>query len=126
MKGIIKDYPEVVSSGLELVGGFVVAKTMGLHYSSSDVLLGLMSVPVAIAVYMVMGKETKLTKFVKSDNTYKFIPLGVGFVTWLGTKMVTKTKSHPNPHMALQVGVLSSIVSAVVIIENLSDLDIDV
>jgi len=93
---------------IDLIGSIGVSSFIGSRLGFDPILSGLISVPGSVAIHIITGTETALTKFYKSDSPHKYhgliIGTGVGIIskTLIGTSNITST------NVGLSTGIIST------------------
>ena len=104
----IREYKFLGLAIFDLVGSIAVSSFIGSTLGFDPIFSGLISVPGSVAIHIIVGSDTTLTKFFKSDSPHKYhgliIGTGVGIIskTLIGTSNITST------NVGLSTGIIST------------------
>jgi hypothetical protein len=93
---------------LDLVGSIGVTSFIGSRLGFDPLLSGLISVPGSVAIHIIAGTETTLTKFFKSDSPHKFHGLIIGTGFGIISKKFIGTSNLTSTNIGLSVGIIST------------------
>jgi hypothetical protein len=93
---------------LDLVGSISVSAFIGSRLGFDPLLSGLISVPGSVAIHIIVGSDTTLTKFFKSDSPHKYHGLIIGTSVGIISKKVIGTSNITSTNIGLIVGIIST------------------
>jgi len=93
---------------IDLVGSIGVSAFIGSTLGFDPILSGLISVPGSVAIHIITGTETTLTKFFKSDSPHKFHGLIIGTGFGIISKKVIGTSNITSTNIGLSIGIIST------------------
>jgi hypothetical protein len=93
---------------LDLVGSIGVSSFIGSTLGFDPILSGLISVPGSVAIHIIAGTETTLTKFYKSDSPHKYHGLIIGTGFGIISKVFIGTSNITSTNIGLSTGIIST------------------
>jgi ABC-type phosphate transport system permease subunit len=93
---------------LDLVGSIGVTSFIGSRLGFDPLLSGLISVPGSVAIHIITGTDTTLTKFYKSDSPHKFHGLIIGTGVGIISKTLIGTSNLTSTNIGLSIGIIST------------------
>lgn len=107
MLELIRSHKILGIAVVDMIGSFAVTYLIGGKFGMNQIFSGLMSIPIGIVTHMVMGIDTPLTEFFKSDSPHKYHGLFVGLGASLLSKIFTETITSAN--IGLVAGIASTL-----------------
>jgi hypothetical protein len=93
---------------LDLVGSIGVSSFIGSTLGFDPILSGLISVPGSVAIHIIAGTETTLTKFYKSDSPHKYHSLIIGTGVGIISKVFIGSSNITSTNIGLSTGIIST------------------
>ena len=93
---------------LDMVGSIGVSAFIGSILGFDPLLSGLISIPGSVAIHIIAGTETTLTKFFKSDSPHKYHGLIIGTGFGIISKKVIGTSNITSTNIGLSIGIIST------------------
>jgi energy-converting hydrogenase Eha subunit A len=93
---------------LDLVGSIGVTAFIGSRLGFDPLLSGLISVPGSVAIHIIVGSDTTLTKFFKSDSPHKYHGLIIGTGAGIISKTLIGSSNITSTNVGLSIGIIST------------------
>jgi energy-converting hydrogenase Eha subunit A len=93
---------------LDMVGSIGVSAFIGSRLGFDPLLSGLISIPGSVAIHIITGTETTLTKFFKSDSPHKYHGLIIGTGIGIISKKVIGSSNITSTNIGLSTGILAT------------------
>jgi hypothetical protein len=93
---------------LDLVGSIAVSSFIGSTLGFDPIFSGLISVPGSVAIHIIAGTDTTLTKFYKSDSPHKYHGVAIGTGVGIISKALVGTSNITSANIGLSTGILAT------------------
>lgn len=93
----------------DLVGSVAVSSFLGSKLGFDPIFSGLISIPASVAIHIVVGSDTVMTKFFKSDSPHKFHGVAIGTGIGLTSQLLFGTTSINSINIGLSTGIISTL-----------------
>jgi len=93
---------------IDLVGSIGVSSFIGSTLGFDPIFSGLISVPGSVAIHIIAGTDTTLTKFYKSDSPHKYHGLIIGTGAGIISKVLVGTSNISSANVGLSTGILAT------------------
>ena len=93
---------------LDLVGSIGVSSFIGSSLGFDPLLSGLISVPGSVAIHIIAGSDTALTRFYKSDSPHRYHGLIIGTGVGIISKVLIGSSNITSTNVGLSTGILAT------------------
>ena len=93
---------------VDLVGSIAVSSFIGSTLGFDPLFSGLISVPGSVAIHIIAGSDTTLTKFYKSDSPHRFHGFAIGTTAGIISKVVGAS-NITSANIGLSTGILATL-----------------
>ena len=93
---------------VDLVGSIAVSSFIGSTLGFDPIFSGLISVPGSVAIHIIAGSDTTLTKFYKSDSPHRFHGVAIGTTVGIISKVVGAS-NITSANIGLSTGILATL-----------------
>ena len=93
---------------VDLVGSIAVSSFIGSTLGFDPLFSGLISVPGSVAIHIIAGSDTTLTKFYKSDSPHRFHGVAIGTTVGIISKVVGAS-NITSANIGLSTGILATL-----------------
>ena len=104
----LREYKFLGLAILDLVGSIAVSSFIGSTLGFDPIFSGLISVPGSVAIHIIAGTDTALTKFYKSDSPHRFHGLIIGTGAGIISKVLIGTSNITSANVGLSTGILAT------------------
>ena len=104
----IREYKFLGLAILDLVGSIAVSSFIGSTLGFDPIFSGLISVPGSVAIHIIAGSDTTLTKFYKSDSPHRFHGVAIGTTVGIISKVVGAS-NITSANIGLSTGILATL-----------------
>ena len=104
----LREYKFLGLAIVDLVGSIAVSSFIGSTLGFDPLLSGLISVPGSVAIHIIAGTDTTLTKFYKSDSPHRFHGLIIGTTAGIISKALIGSSNITSANVGLSTGILAT------------------
>jgi hypothetical protein len=93
---------------LDLVGSISVTAFIGSRLGFDPLLSGLISVPGSVAIHIIVGSDTALTTFYKSDSPHRYHGIAIGTGVGIISKVLIGASNITSTNVGLSTGIIAT------------------